>query len=510
MSASGGPQREPIKANPSAEETRHGATGDSAPIELAAFGQMDAGRRLAYLRSLLAEAGAANGPAVDDWRRRNAPDAPIVEPAPLFKSPPPAAPAKTETKTETKTKSKPKSSTPRRVVKTLLGLALVAAVGYEPLQRMAQTSSVEAIVNARVITLRAPIEGELQAGPAGREAGAALAPGDLLFRIVDPRADRGRIDDLSRQLAQARDERPRLVARLEAARALLADLTEQTRAFGAARIRQLEARHEALTADAAAAHARTLDAAAALERANRLVAQGAGTAVQASLAKRDADVAAQNEISAQGLIVVNDVELEAARRSVFVGDSYNDRPTSAQRADDLRQQIVDFEQALDESDRRIARLSQDVADEQARYAELSSAAVVAPAKGSVWELLTAPGEQVRRGQELARVLDCGGALVTATVGESVYNRLRVGSPARFQPRDGGDDLAGTVISLTGSSMTPANFAILPAALARGAYHVTVSIPGLVSGETCDVGRTGRVIFDGAHADLLDALRPALW
>ena len=297
---------------------------------------------------------------------------------------------------------KPKSSTPRRVVKTLLGLALVAAVGYEPLQRMAQTSSVEAIVNARVITLRAPIEGELQAGPAGREAGAALAPGDLLFRIVDPRADRGRIDDLSRQLAQARDERPRLVARLEAARALLADLTEQTRAFGAARIRQLEARHEALTADAAAAHARTLDAAATLERANRLAAQGAGTAVQASLAKRDADVAAQNEISAQGLIVVNDVELEAARRSVFVSDSYNDRPTSAQRADDLRQQIVDFEQALDEGDRRIARLSQDVADEQARYAELSSAAVVAPAKGSVWELLTAPGEQVGAARSRAR------------------------------------------------------------------------------------------------------------
>ena len=471
----------------------------SAPIEPAAFAQMDAGRRLAYLRGLLAEAGAANSP-VDDWRRRNAPEALSAESTPIFISPAPAAPAKT----------KPKSSTPRRVLKTLLGLALVAAVGYAPLQRMAQTSSVEAIVNARVITLRAPIEGELQAGPAGREAGAALAPGDVLFRILDPRADRGRVDDLSRQLAQARDERPRLAARLTSARALLADLTEQTGAFAAARIQQLEARHNALTADAAAAHARALDAATTLKRANRLITRHGGTAAQTNQNKRDADVAAQNEISAQSLIAVSDVELEAVRRGVFVGDSYNDRPASAQRADDLRQQIVDFEQALEESDRRAARLSQDVADEQARYAQLSSAAVIAPAKGSVWEVLTAPGEQVRRGQELMRVLDCGGALVTATVGESVYNRLRVGAPARFQPRDGGADLAGTVISLTGSSTTPANFAILPAALARGAYHVTVSVPGLASGQTCDVGRTGRVVFDGAHADLIDALRPALW
>jgi multidrug resistance efflux pump len=500
MTPSMAPQREPTGADPRADEPHRTPTADGAPIEPAAFAQMDAGRRLAYLRGLLAEAGAANAPAVDDWRRRNAPDAPSAEPTPIFTSPPPTAPAKI----------KPKSSTPRRVVKTLLGLALVAAVGYAPLQRMAQTSSVEAIVNARVITLRAPIEGELQAGPAGREPGAALAPGDLLFRILDPRADRSRADDLSRQLAQARDERPRLAARLDSARALLADLSEQTRAFGAARIRQLEARRDALTADAAAAHARTLDAAATLERANRLTAQGAGTAVQAGLAKRDADVAAQNEISARGLIVVNDVELEAARRGVFVSDSYNDRPTSAQRADDLRQQIVDFEQALDESDRRIARLSQEAADEQARYAQLSSATIVAPGKGSVWEVLTAPGEQVRRGQELVRVLDCGGALVTATVGESVYNRLRIGSPARFQPRDGGDDLAGTVIGLTGSSTTPANFAILPAALARGAYHVTVSVPGLATAQTCDIGRTGRVVFDGAHADLIDALRPALW
>ena len=502
MTALAPPPREAL-ARESAEnaalsgDPRRDASGDGPPLDPAAFAQMDAGRRLAYLQGLLAEAGAANGPSLEEWRRRNAPSA---EPTPILNSPAPVTPAE----------SKPRSSTPRRIVKTLLGLALVAAVGYAPLQRLAQTSSVEAIVNARVITLRAPIEGELQAGSAGREAGAAVAPGDVLFRIVDPRADRGRLDDLSRQLAQARDERPRLAARLDGARALLADLTEQTRAFGAARVRQLEARHDALAADAAAAHARTLDAAATLERANRLTAQGAGTAVQASLAKRDADVAAQNEISAQGLIAVNDVELASARRGVFVGDSYNDRPTSAQRADDLRQQVVDFEQALNESDRRIARLSQDVADEQARYAQLSSAAVVAPARGSVWEVLTAPGEQVRRGQELMRVLDCGGAMVTATVSESVYNRLRVGAPARFQPRDGGDDLAGNVISLTGSSTAPANFAILPSALARGAYHVTVSVPGLANAQTCDVGRTGRVVFDGAHADLLDALRPGLW
>ena len=245
MSALTAPQREPIEADPPAEEPRRETGGDGAPVEAsdlrpdgrrpAARSSAQPARRLGECEPRRCRRLAAAQRAASRSRRRMS-----------NRLRPPRRP-----------KKKTASSTPRRVVKTLLGLALVAAVGYEPLQRMAQTSSVEAIVNARVITLRAPIEGEVQAGPAGRDAGAALAPGDLLFRVVDPRADRGRVDDLSRQLAQARDERPRLAARLESARALLADLTEQTRQFREARIRQLEARHDALTADAAAAHARS-------------------------------------------------------------------------------------------------------------------------------------------------------------------------------------------------------------------------------------------------------------
>ena len=482
------------------------AAGDSAAVDPSTFARMDAGQRLAHLRSLFAASAVVNPVAVEEWRLRYAAAA---EPAPPV-DPSVAEPASPVIPGAPAAKPRAASSIPRRALKTLLGLALVAAVGYAPVQRLAQPSSVEAIVNARVITLRSPIEGEVQAGPAARDAGAALAQGDVLFRVADPRADRARVDDLARQLALTRNDRPRLAARLESARALLADLTEQTRAFRDARVRQLQARRDALLANAAAARARSLEATAMLARANRLASQGAGTAVQVDLASRDCEVAAQDAVAAERQVDANDVELDAARRGVFVGDSYNDRPTSAQRADDARQQVVDLEQALTENDRRAVRLSQDLADEQRRAAELSSAEIVAPAPGSVWEALTAPGEQVRRGQELARVLDCSGALVTATVGEAVYNRLRVGSPARFRPRDGGDDLAATVISLTGSSTTPANFAIEPAALARGAYHVAVSVPSLAAGRDCDVGRTGRVIFDGAPGGVLDALRPELW
>ena len=233
MSALTAPQREPTEANPPAEEPRRESGADGAPLEASAFAQMDAGQRLAHLRSLLAAATNANPAGAEDWRRRNAPQA---EPAPTRVELPPARAAPAKTKTA--------ASTPRRVVETLLGLALVAAVGYRAAAAHgARTSSVEAIVERARRRLARADRRRSAARPGGApKSGAALAPGELLFRVVDPRADRGRVDDLSRQLAQARDEQPRLAARLESARAPLAESDRTDPRVGAVRDRQLEKR----------------------------------------------------------------------------------------------------------------------------------------------------------------------------------------------------------------------------------------------------------------------------
>jgi hypothetical protein len=53
---------------------------------------------------------------------------------------------------------------------------------------------------------------------------------------------------------------------------------------------------------------------------------------------------------------------------------------------------------------------------------LHAADVVALTKGSVWEILTTPEEQVPRGHDLLRMLDCSEPVVTAVVGEAVSSR----------------------------------------------------------------------------------------
>jgi hypothetical protein len=383
--------------------------------------------------------------------------------------------------------------------KMILSLGIAAAVGFVPLQGLLQTSSVEAVINARVTTLRAPTDGEVQLGPNSLAFGTSVARGDVLLRIINRRADRSLVDDLTHQIEQLKDERSGIAARLANARALRSDLTEQTRVFAEARVLQLEARQGELEAEVAAARARTDEAKTSLDRLTTLASKGWLPTAQLNQAKRDGVIAEKLEAAAQRRLEAVGIELTAAQRGVFVGSSNNDRPRYMQRVDQLEQQVSNLAEALAERDQRIIRLNDKLAEEKIRFNALHAAEVVALAKGSVWEILTAREEPVHRGQELLRMLDCSEPVVTAVVGEAVSSRIQVGSPVRFRPRDGHEELPGTVTRLSAASASPTNLAIPSSALTPGNYHVTVVVPKL--GQGCLIGRTGRVFFDDVVLEL---------
>ncbi len=65
-----------------------------------------------------------------------------------------------------------------RLLKVLVGALVVVAVGWLPARTLLQTTSTEAVLNARLVTLRAPIEGEIGPGLGTLAAGTQLEPGD--------------------------------------------------------------------------------------------------------------------------------------------------------------------------------------------------------------------------------------------------------------------------------------------------------------------------------------------
>jgi multidrug resistance efflux pump len=389
-----------------------------------------------------------------------------------------------------------KSAWGRRAIKSAVALAVAAVVVWFPAQRLLQTTSVEAVVNARTLTLRAPIDGIISLAPVNLVVGTTFAAGTPLLRIANSRADRSRFDDLHRLQERTEAESSALKTRLESIQQMHAEFVEQTLLFRKGRIEQLKARIEESKSNLAAAATRQEETAAVLARALELDANGFQPKALLDKVRRDDEIARQELRSIEHRIKGVEVELESAKSGSFLGDSYNDRPRSSQRADELQQQIIELSSQLTEKQAMLSHLQKDAAIELDRLQLNSEAQVLAPSSSKIWELLTAPGEHVQRGQDLMRLLDCNAALVTAVVSEAAYNGLQIGAEATFRLRSSDVGMRGRVVNLTGVASAAANYAIAPSSLRKEQYRVAVEVPELAhSGQGCDLGRTGQVVFE---------------
>jgi multidrug resistance efflux pump len=382
-----------------------------------------------------------------------------------------------------------------RVLKTIAGLVLIVAVGWMPAQRLFQVSSVEAVVNARLVTVRAPIEGAVTLDTNQASVGDAVDLGTPLVTIADPRVDQGRVNDERQELANAEQERETLSRKLGNLKDLRETLRAQLAAFHDNRLRQVEAEVAEADARIRSSLAEQARAEAVRTRQGTLAKSGSISQSQLDDAERDVRVAVAALEEARAHRDVLAVERDAINSGTYLGDDYNDQPRSAQRLDEVEQTIAGVEVDIDSLAKRIERAGRVVRDEEQRLTMKSEARLDAPVKGRIWEVLTAPGEQVTAGQPLFSLLDCSEAIVTATVSEAVYNSLSVGAPATFTYREGGAPLAGNVVQLSGVASASSHFAIAPSALTGESYRVAVAVNGLDSDGSCPVGRTGRVVFD---------------
>ena len=387
----------------------------------------------------------------------------------------------------------------RQGAKSVIAIAVALALGWIPLQRLLATTSAEATVNARLINLRAPIDGKVTLAAPTLAVGTEVEPSETLLYLANPRADRGRLDDLRRTINGLTSDMHAAEKRVAQLKGIEANLLAQRNAFQEGRILQLEARAAELAVQIASAEAMHADAYEAMERSKKLRQTGSQTIATLLHAERDFKTTQLSIEAARIRLQGNKIELDAAKKGLFVGDSYNDLPRSAQRLDEVRQQILDGSARVEENKGRLVYLEQEMAAETELFATHSHADVNATVRGRIWEVLTANGEEVRVGQDLLRILDCAGAVVTATVSEGVYNKLWIGQQARFHLRGERIEYPGTVVGLTGLAAAGSNLAIEQTSLTREPYHVTIAVPGLAARRECNVGRTGQVVFDTSSA-----------
>jgi multidrug resistance efflux pump len=376
-----------------------------------------------------------------------------------------------------------------RLTRLIIGfLVIVVAIGIIASEQLAGASA-DAVVNARLTTVRAPIAGTLTSQR--RALGTSVTSGESLGTLQDPLVDGVRLDDLVREQQGIAAEILNLEQSIAAVEKALGSLAARTRIYREERLRQLEAAVRSSAALKALAE----------ERAKTRSAIGSARARSAT--QRSADLELED---AQQRAIIADIALEAARKGVYVGDGYNDAPYSDQQTVELSLRLSILKAELASARARSDALSQRVDAERVRLSRLASAELVSNVRGRVWEVIAGSGETVQRGQDIMKLVDCDSTIVTLSVSESVYNGLKAGDSAVFRAGDDGRTFAGTVTRLAGSGAATVyrNLAIAPSARHLERYDVSLLSPALNedSGLGCAVGRTGRVFFEARPLDFL--------
>ena len=386
----------------------------------------------------------------------------------------------------------------RRAGKFGIGALLLATGLLTVYQQLIVRASRDAVINARVAVIRAPIDGIATA--AVTTPGATIKVGEPIGRVEDPLADDARLAQLEHEASATELERDSHARRLTDLERAHSEAEGQAEAYRLGRMRQLELRIEEARANLEAAVAQEADAKAAVRRGAALHAHGYQSDEAQEKARHAQEVADQAVIAARKRLDALTVELDAARNGTFLGDSYNDAPSSLQRARELALRITETQTVLHEAKRKWEAVQAQLAAERDRLAAHSKAVLTAPVEGQLWTVQAAPGEYVRKGQDLLTVLDCSTVIVTAAVSKRDYNELHLGDPVRFRVSGTDREYAGRIVKL-GSS---AAFAI---PFDPGTHQIVVAVQQLAasSEDGCAVGRTGEVIFGDAGQSLMARL-----
>ncbi|MEW9806547.1 HlyD family secretion protein [Mesorhizobium marinum] len=341
-----------------------------------------------------------------------------------------------------------------RFVRLIVGFLVIAIALFLIAGEQLSGASADAVVNAQTTTVRSPISGTLSLE--SRTLGSRVMAGETLGSVDTPADDDVRLNDLLLDRANVGAEVGRLnatIARHEAAVAMLQSRTDLYRTW---RIRELEA--------ALGAEPRT------------------------------------------GTDAVAEIALEAAREGTFLGDGYNDAPASEQRLWDLSVRLEEMRAQLDAEKLRAGNLEKRIDEERLRKNRLDLAQLKANVDGSVWEILATDGETVQRGQDVLRLVDCASTIVTLSVAESTYNRLRPGDSAMFRFNGDGRSFQGTITRLAGAGAATIyrQLAVAPSGRHLERFDVALLVPALRQDPdlACGIGRSGRAFFEARPFDFL--------
>lgn len=399
----------------------------------------------------------------------------------------------------------------RRNGRVLLGVGLLGLGAWSVGPGLIHPTSTDAVVNAEVVTLRAPVDGQLAAG-LGVAVGDRVAAGEAVARVRATRPETQRRDGLALELAGQKQ----LLAALATEEAELArldhDLAGRSAAYRSASAQRLELSRGEAEARLRGAEARHAQAIAELKRKEVLAAKDlvAPAAVESARAAEKAAAAERDEARAErGRLAA---ESRAIASGAMIGGGGDDSPYSSQRRDEVRLKRAARKVDMAQARIKAAELERLLAVESAQAGALAEAALAAPVTGVVWSRFAAEGDAVRAGDPVLGVVDCGKLFLTAVLPKRFFAELKAGDRATARLAGTDEGLAAVVESVRAAGATQANGAAAVTPMAEQGHDVVVTLAlrdarvGNRSDNLCQVGQHASVTFQvPALKPLVDAV-----
>jgi len=390
-----------------------------------------------------------------------------------------------------------------KIRRLLLGLLLIALAAFFLLGEHLAEGSKSAVLNARKVTVRTPIEGILETEH--RTVHQGITRNEVLGVTLDPSPDDRYLHQLQtrREFLEAdHEELFRERANLQRQREFL---LQRQAGFLALKAKHLREGQDVRVAQEAQAAALLQLRVAERQRAENLAAHGAETSLRLETAQAEEEAARQQLAQRQAEVARIQTEREAVAAGFNLDPGRADLGGSAAEIFQIEKRLA----ALDSEERgllrRIASLDRELETARRSVRRDARFDLISPVDGQLWRILADDGERVQPGDPIFELVDCSEMFVTLTVRRAVYQRLEIGDPARFA-LDGGPTLEGRVSRLSGleSSLHRTELVSPIPGRAEDRYTVALDLPALSKHPalTCAVGKSGRVYFERRPLDFL--------
>jgi multidrug resistance efflux pump len=362
-----------------------------------------------------------------------------------------------------------------------------------------RTVTASAVVNAPVIRIASPFDGRVVQAPPAR--GVAVQPGDTLVRVEATGHDGSHLAALRTKLAASQRQHAAIERHAKALTAARVELKTRMTRYREGAIARLTAQLKEAEALHNIFKARLAQSGEALDRQERLKARGYASQAKFDAATASADIARNDVAASSARIERIRVELDAARKGVFV-DGRDDVPYSQQRDDEVMLRLVDLSARASSLDATIDALKQQIAAESKRVAATETFRQTADVTGLVWDATSPKGAPVRAGDPLVNLLDCSRPYLEVALDEEATAGIRAGDRVRVHLPGVDTALDATVRGLRGAPV-PAGSAAKKRSdrAAPGQVIVLVDLPNATDAQSmqafCHVGSVAQVTFNGS-------------